>query len=138
MCAIINTHLRNFISFYSNVQCYNSVLKFFVQHPTVVEVYPKYLIVDRNAAYNVRLKAIAAGKAEIRAAYYCLEYVVHTEVKKSNKLFCFRKFSDSYIKVSVFHSNAIEVISYITGWSYLITWSFANCPQIWSNYKRKR
>lgn len=59
--------------FFSNVQSYSSVLKFFVQHPDVVEIYPRYLIVDENATYPLRLKGLAAGKSEIRASYYCLE-----------------------------------------------------------------
>lgn len=103
-----------------------------------MEILPKYLIADRNATYDVTLKALTAGKTEIQALYYCLEYVVQTERTQNDKQYSSRKFSDSYIRVSVFHNNAIEVITFITGWVYLIMWSTANCPQIRANYKRKR
>ncbi|XP_064071156.1 cystinosin homolog isoform X2 [Vanessa tameamea] len=42
-----------------------------------------------------------------------------------------------FLRVTVMHSNAIYVISYIMGWIYFVAWSVSFYPQIFINFKRK-
>ncbi|XP_050342866.1 cystinosin homolog isoform X2 [Nymphalis io] len=42
-----------------------------------------------------------------------------------------------FLRVTVMHSNAIYIISYIMGWIYFAAWSVSFYPQIYINFKRK-
>lgn len=42
-----------------------------------------------------------------------------------------------FLRITVMHSHAINVISYIMGWIYFAAWSVSFYPQIYINFKRK-
>lgn len=42
-----------------------------------------------------------------------------------------------FLRITVMHSHAIYIISYIMGWIYFIAWSVSFYPQIYINFKRK-
>ncbi len=46
--------------------------------------------------------------------------------------------SDAFVRVSVVHSRALDVVADIVGWLYFVAWSVSFYPQIYENYKRKR
>jgi LCT (Lysosomal Cystine Transporter) family transporter len=44
--------------------------------------------------------------------------------------------TESFVRVKVIHSHALEILVSITGWIYFAAWSISFYPQIWLNWKR--
>jgi len=46
--------------------------------------------------------------------------------------------SDSFVRVTVMNSYAIDIISIVIGWMYFFAWSISFYPQIIENFHRRR
>ena len=46
--------------------------------------------------------------------------------------------SKAFIRVTVFHYEAIDLFADVVGWIYFVAWSVSFYPQIYENFKRKR
>jgi cystinosin len=44
--------------------------------------------------------------------------------------------TESFVRVKVIHSHAIEILVSVTGWIYFVAWSISFYPQIYLNWKR--
>ena len=45
---------------------------------------------------------------------------------------------NAFVRITVQHSNGLDIFCQIIGWIYFIAWSISFYPQIYENWKRKR
>jgi len=50
---------------------------------------------------------------------------------------CF-SLKQSFLRVKVMHSYAVDIVSIVIGWMYFVAWSVSFYPQIIENIRRKR
>jgi len=46
--------------------------------------------------------------------------------------------SESFVRVTVMHSNIVDILGLVIGWMYFFAWSISFYPQIVENIRRKR
>ncbi|GBP27608.1 Cystinosin homolog [Eumeta japonica] len=111
---------------------YNTTLNvaFKVQHPDLVQFVPSTVVIpgtdEPNASAVVTHDVCVLGKSP-----------GHTEVTFDATPPGYLNVSSMFMRVTVMHSDAINIISYIMGWIYFVAWSVSFYPQIYINFKRK-
>ena len=48
------------------------------------------------------------------------------------------RLNETYIRVSVVHSKALDIVIAVIGWIYFVAWSISFYPQVFENWRRKR
>ena len=51
---------------------------------------------------------------------------------------CHFSMSDSFVRVTVMNSYAIDIVAIVIGWMYFLAWSISFYPQTIENFRRKR
>jgi hypothetical protein len=51
---------------------------------------------------------------------------------------CYFRTGETFVRVTVQHSNELALISEIVGWIYFVAWSISFYPQMYENWVRKR
>jgi len=74
---------------------------------------------DKNFTINIR--ATDAGKTTVTL----------------NKSTNFLNVQNAFVRITVQHSNGLDMFCQIIGWIYFIAWSISFYPQIYENWKRK-
>ncbi|CAG4941310.1 unnamed protein product [Parnassius apollo] len=101
-----------------------------VQHPDIVQFVPSTLDIPGTAEPNDTVKIthdiMAYGKSP-----------GHSDVTFNSTPVGSVNLSSVFLRITVMHSNTINVISYIMGWIYFAAWSVSFYPQIYINFKRK-
>ncbi|KAG6465125.1 hypothetical protein O3G_MSEX014947 [Manduca sexta] len=101
-----------------------------VQHPDIVQLVPTTVEIPGSKEPNTTVEntydICAYGKSP-----------GHSEVTFNVTPTGFVNMDSIYLRITVMHSNAINVISYIMGWIYFAAWSVSFYPQIYINFKRK-
>ncbi|CAH2107042.1 unnamed protein product [Euphydryas editha] len=102
----------------------------YIQHPDIVQFVPSVIDIpgteEPNTTAEHAYDICAYGKSP-----------GHSEVTFNVTPTGFVNLDSVFLRVTVMHSNAIYVISYIMGWIYFVAWSVSFYPQIYINYKRK-
>ena len=50
----------------------------------------------------------------------------------------FSSIKNAFVRVTIQHSEPLDVFSQVIGWIYFVAWSISFYPQIYENWKRKR
>ena len=50
----------------------------------------------------------------------------------------FLSVQNAFVRITVQHSDGLDIFCQIIGWIYFIAWSISFYPQIYENWKRKR
>ena len=45
---------------------------------------------------------------------------------------------NAFVRITVQHSDGLDIFCQIIGWVYFVAWSISFYPQIYENWKRKR
>ncbi|XP_059052510.1 cystinosin homolog isoform X2 [Achroia grisella] len=101
-----------------------------IQHPDIVQLVPQTVEItgSKRPDSNIVIShdICAYGKSP-----------GHSEVTFNVTPTEFVNLDTVFLRVTVMHSHAINVISYIMGWIYFAAWSVSFYPQIYINFKRK-
>lgn len=101
-----------------------------IQHPDIVQFVPSVIDIpgteEPNTTAEHTYDICAYGKGP-----------GHSEVTFNVTPTGFVNLDSVFLRVTVMHSNAIYIISYIMGWIYFVAWSVSFYPQIYINFKRK-
>ncbi|XP_072940290.1 cystinosin isoform X2 [Epargyreus clarus] len=101
-----------------------------IQHPDIVQIVQPTVVIpgveEPNATAVLTYDMCAYGKGP-----------GHSEVAFNVTPPGFVNLDTVFLRVTVMHSNAINIISYIMGWIYFAAWSVSFYPQIYINFKRK-
>ncbi|XP_045525167.1 cystinosin homolog isoform X2 [Pieris brassicae] len=101
-----------------------------IQHPDIVQFVPS----------TINIPAVEQPNTTAELAYDICAYgrsPGHSEVTFSASPTDVVKLDSIFMRITVMHSKAIYVISYIMGWIYFVAWSVSFYPQIYINFKRK-
>ncbi|XP_063361237.1 cystinosin homolog isoform X1 [Cydia amplana] len=100
------------------------------QHPDIVQFLPPHVLIpgveSPNTTVEISYDISAHGKSP-----------GHSDVSFNVTPSGIVNMDTVFILVTVMHSNAIYIISYIMGWVYFAAWSVSFYPQIYVNFKRK-
>ncbi|KAF5298132.1 hypothetical protein FQA39_LY02556 [Lamprigera yunnana] len=100
----------------------NASIHLIVQHEDIVMLQPQDIVLNSNESnYKINVKGTSAG---------------HTEVS-ANSTDINIKLDKVFLRITVYKSKALDVISIVIGWVYFVAWSISFYPQIYINYKRK-
>lgn len=122
------THLLKLIQ----IGQYNTTLEVSaqIQHPDIVQLVPQTVEIpgssEPNTTVEISHDICAYGKSP-----------GHSEVTFNVTPTGFVNLDTVFLRITVMHSHAINVISYIMGWIYFAAWSVSFYPQIYINFKRK-
>ncbi|CAH0728969.1 unnamed protein product, partial [Brenthis ino] len=101
-----------------------------IQHPDIVQFIQSVIDIpgseEPNATAELTYDIYAYGKSP-----------GHSEVTFNVTPSGFVNLDSVFLRITVMHSHAINVISYIMGWIYFVAWSVSFYPQIYINFKRK-
>ncbi|XP_038210188.1 cystinosin homolog isoform X1 [Zerene cesonia] len=101
-----------------------------IQHPDIVQFMPPYISIpgseQPNQTVELTYDICAYGRSP-----------GHSEVAFNATPTGIINLDSMFMRITVMHSNAIYVISYIMGWIYFVAWSVSFYPQIYINFKRK-
>ncbi|XP_012550775.1 cystinosin homolog isoform X2 [Bombyx mori] len=101
-----------------------------IQHPDIVQLVPPSIEIpgsnEPNKTVVISYDICAYGKSP-----------GHSEVTFNVTPPGFVNLDTVYLRITVMHSNEINIISYIMGWIYFAAWSVSFYPQIYINFKRK-
>ncbi|KAL0840106.1 hypothetical protein ABMA28_015414 [Loxostege sticticalis] len=101
-----------------------------IQHPDIVQFVPQTVTIpgsaEPNTTVNITHDICVLGKSP-----------GHSEVTFNVTPSGFVNMDEVFLRITVMHSHAISVISYIMGWIYFAAWSVSFYPQIYINFKRK-
>ncbi|KAL4710552.1 hypothetical protein ACJJTC_008954 [Scirpophaga incertulas] len=101
-----------------------------IQHPDIVQFVPQTVEVPSSKEPNATIEIVhdicAYGKSP-----------GHSEVTFNVTPAGYVNLDNVFLRITVMHSHAISIISYIMGWIYFAAWSVSFYPQIYINYKRK-
>ncbi|VVD04067.1 unnamed protein product [Leptidea sinapis] len=101
-----------------------------IQHPELVQFVPPVIEIPASSEPN----------DSVRLTYDICAYGKspgHSEVAFNVTPSGVVNLDSVFVLVTVMHSNAIYIISYIMGWIYFAAWSVSFYPQIYINFKRK-
>ncbi|XP_073951714.1 lysosomal cystine transporter cystinosin isoform X2 [Choristoneura fumiferana] len=100
------------------------------QHPDIVQFAPPTVVIpgaeNPNTTVEISYDICAYGKSP-----------GHSEVSFNVTPSGYVEMDTVFILVTIMHSHAIYIISYIMGWIYFVSWSVSFYPQIYYNFKRK-
>ncbi|XP_060800962.1 cystinosin homolog isoform X1 [Amyelois transitella] len=122
------THLMKMIQ----IGEYNTTLEITaqIQHTDIVQLVPQTVEIPGSKEPNTTIQnsydICAYGKSP-----------GHSEVTFNVTPSGFVNLDTVFLRITVMHSHAINVISYIMGWIYFAAWSVSFYPQIYINFKRK-
>ncbi|KAM3961597.1 lysosomal cystine transporter cystinosin isoform 2-T4 [Aphomia sociella] len=101
-----------------------------IQHSDIVQLVPQTVEIpgskEPNSTIEISHDICAYGKSP-----------GHSEVTFNVTPAGFVNLDTVFLRITVMHSHAINVISYIMGWIYFAAWSVSFYPQIYINFKRK-
>lgn len=101
-----------------------------IQHNDIVQFVPSHVVIpaseNPNSTARITHDICALGKSP-----------GHSDVTFNVTPAGLVNADSIFMRVTVMHSYAINVISYIMGWIYFAAWSISFYPQIYSNFKRK-
>ncbi|XP_049866400.1 cystinosin homolog isoform X2 [Pectinophora gossypiella] len=101
-----------------------------IQHPDIVQFVPPTIEIpgseNPNTTVELTHDICAYGKSP-----------GHSEVTFNVTPAGFVNMDTVFVRITVMHSHAINVISYIMGWIYFAAWSVSFYPQIYINFKRR-
>ncbi|KAJ0179718.1 hypothetical protein K1T71_004309 [Dendrolimus kikuchii] len=122
------THLMKLVQ----IGEYNTTLEVTanIQHADLVQLVPPTVEIpgskEPNTTVQISYDICAYGKSP-----------GHSEVTFNVTPTGFVNLDTVFLRITVMHSYAINVISYIMGWIYFAAWSVSFYPQIYINFKRK-
>ncbi|XP_028162345.1 cystinosin homolog isoform X3 [Ostrinia furnacalis] len=101
-----------------------------IQHPDIVQFVPQTVEIpgspEPNTNVTITHDICVLGKSP-----------GHSEAVFNVTPEGFVNMDDVFLRITVMHSHAIRLISYIMGWIYFAAWSVSFYPQIYINFKRK-
>ncbi|XP_048485003.1 cystinosin homolog isoform X2 [Plutella xylostella] len=101
-----------------------------IQHGDIVQFVPSTVVLAAgdppSASAEISYDICAYGKSP-----------GHSEVTFNVTPAGFVNMDTVFLRITVMHSHAINIISYIMGWIYFVAWSVSFYPQIYINFKRK-
>nr|XP_049702769.1 cystinosin homolog isoform X1 [Helicoverpa armigera]XP_049702770.1 cystinosin homolog isoform X1 [Helicoverpa armigera]XP_049702771.1 cystinosin homolog isoform X1 [Helicoverpa armigera] len=123
-----DTHLMKLVQ----IGQYNESLKVTanIQHPDIVQFVPQTIDIPGSKEPN----------STVKITYDICAYAKspgHSEVTFNVTPAGYVNMDTVFLRITVMHSHAINVISYIMGWIYFAAWSVSFYPQIYINFKRK-
>ncbi|KAH9634231.1 hypothetical protein HF086_012693, partial [Spodoptera exigua] len=123
-----DTHLMKLIQ----IGQYNESLQVTanIQHPDIVQFVPQTIDIPGSKEPNTTVKITYDICAYAKSPG-------HSEVTFNVTPAGYVNMDSVFLRITVMHSHAINVISYIMGWIYFAAWSVSFYPQIYINFKRK-
>ncbi|KAF5303847.1 hypothetical protein FQR65_LT08104 [Abscondita terminalis] len=104
----------------TNLNVSNAVIEFLPQHEDIVIIEPSLLNVEEGNIYQLFIDGLSPGHSEVSTGSE--ERVDLRQV---------------YLIANVCKSRALDVLSKIVGWTFIISWGASFYPQIYTNYKRQ-
>ncbi|XP_031342687.1 cystinosin homolog isoform X4 [Photinus pyralis] len=93
-----------------------------IQHNDILQLIPTDVALQANqTSYKIEITGTSAGHSEVAVN----STNPHIDV------------AHAFMRVKVYKSNILDILSFTIGWVYFIAWSISFYPQIYTNYKRR-